>query len=234
MDVVISPEHASETAYSRLKADILQGTFKPGEKLLMSSLKERYALGVGPMRELLARLVAERLVNAVNQKGYRVATMSLAEMKDVYEARAHLEAMIVKLAIERGDDAWEASIVACSHTLSKVVELNSPHEMVDIWDARHKAFHNAIANGCGSKSLLQARSFLLDQAERYRQIWLRRTVLSEEALRLKQLEHAMLVDTILARDQDKASKMMLDHLMTPVSIISQIIEADRGHWYLAE
>lgn len=65
--------------------------------------------------------------------------------------------------------------------------------MVDIWDARHKAFHNAIASGCGSRSLLQARAFLQDQAERYRQIWLKRTVLSEEALRLKREEHAELV-----------------------------------------
>ncbi|WP_409314763.1 DNA-binding transcriptional regulator CsiR [Pseudomonas putida] len=231
MDAVIFSEHASDAAYSRLKTDILQGVFKPGEKLLMSNMKERYSLGVGPMREVLARLVAERLVSAINQKGYRVVSMSLSEMRDIYEARAHLEAMIVGLAIQRGGDAWEASIIASSHTLSKVVELNSPQEMVEIWDSRHKAFHSAIASGCGSKSLLQARSFLLDQAERYRQIWLRRTVLSEEALRLKRHEHACLVDTILARDSDKAAQLMLDHLMTPVSIITKIVETDGGRWH---
>ncbi len=33
--------------------------------------------------------------------------MSLDEMNDIYDARANLEAMIIALAIERGDDAWE-------------------------------------------------------------------------------------------------------------------------------
>ncbi len=228
MDDLSLAEPASDAAYARLKADILQGAYRPGEKLLMSSLKERYALGVGPMREVLARLVAERLVSSVNQKGYRVASMSLEEMRDVYEARAHLEAMIVGLAVERGDEAWEASIIARSHTLSKVVELHTPQEMVEIWDARHKAFHSAIASGCGSKSLLQARAFLQDQAERYRQIWLKRTVLSEDALRLKRAEHAELVEAIIGRDAEKASRMMLDHLLTPVPIIEQIIEREQG------
>ncbi|KAF4559677.1 DNA-binding transcriptional regulator CsiR [Pseudomonas sp. CES] len=230
MDDITLCENASDAAYSRLKADILQGGFRSGEKLLMSTLKGRYGLGVGPMREVLARLVAERLVSVVNQKGYRVAPMSFDEMRDVYQARAHLEAMIVGLAIVRGDETWEASIIAQSHTLSKVVELHSPQEMVEVWDLRHKAFHNAIASGCGSKSLLQARAFLQDQAERYRQIWLKRTVLSENALRLKREEHAELVNAILERDAEKASKMMLDHLMTPVPIITQMIQSSTAVW----
>ncbi len=34
----------------------------------MSLLTARYALGVGPLREALSQLVAERLVTVVNQK----------------------------------------------------------------------------------------------------------------------------------------------------------------------
>lgn len=228
MDILTTTPSAS--LYGRLKADIMRGVFRPNEKLLMSSLKERYDAGTGPMREVLAQLVAEHLVVAVNQKGYRVAAMSLEEMRDVYEARAHLEAMIVGMAIERGDDAWEALIVASAHTLSKVVEVRTPEEMVDLWDARHKAFHNSIAIGCGSKSLLQARSYLLDQAERYRQIWLKRTVLSEEALHVKREEHSELVSAVLARDAQKASSITLNHLMTPVPIITRIIQNESGIW----
>ncbi|STL13249.1 GntR family transcriptional regulator [Escherichia coli] len=46
----------------------------------MSLLTSRYALGVGPLREALSQLVAERLVTVVNQKGYRVASMSEQEL----------------------------------------------------------------------------------------------------------------------------------------------------------
>ncbi len=63
-------------------------------------------LGVGPLREALSQLVAERLVTVVNQKGYRVAPMSEQELLDIFDARANMEAMLVRLAIERGGDEW--------------------------------------------------------------------------------------------------------------------------------
>ncbi|HGM7457655.1 TPA: DNA-binding transcriptional regulator CsiR, partial [Pseudomonas aeruginosa] len=223
MEEIKPPQISVSDGYTRLKKDIIRGVFAAGQKLLMSTLKDRYSLGVGPLREVLSQLVAEHLVIAVNQKGYRVAPMSLEEMKDIYDARANLEAMILTLAIERGDDSWEALILARAHTLSKVVQVKTAEQMLDIWDARHKAFHSAIVSGCASKHLLQLRSQLLDQAERYRHLWLKSTVFSEEALNLKRKEHALLVETIMARDAFKASQMMREHLLTPVPIISQIM-----------
>lgn len=222
-----APRHNSAfSGYEWLKQDIIRGVFKPGEKLLMSGLKERYDLGVGPLREALSQLVAEHLVVVISQKGYRVAPMSLHEMQDIYDARANLEAMIVGLAIERGDDSWEAQILAQSHTLSKVMSVNTREQVLEVWDERHKAFHTAIAAGCGSKHLLQARTYLFDQAERYRHLWLTQTVFSEEALEIKRKEHTALVEVILARDADRASAMMRSHLMTPVPIIAEVMQRD--------
>lgn len=214
-------ENLGVSAYHRLKQDIIRNVFRPGEKLLMSRLKERYDLGVGPLREALSHLVAERLVVAISQRGYRVAPMTLAELADIYDARAHVEGLLLKLAIERGDDAWEAEILARSHTLSKVVKVNSSEELLEVWDTRHQAFHSAIVDGCRSPHLLQIRDSLFDQVERYRHLWLRETVLSEAALARKQEEHAALVEVILARDSRRATAMMHDHLMTPVPIITE-------------
>lgn len=211
-------------AYTRLKHDIIRSAFAPGEKLLMSKLKERYDLGVGPLREALSRLVAERLVIAISQRGYRVASMSLDELHDLYDARTQLEGLILELAIERGDDNWEASILATAHTLAKVTEVNSAEQMLDVWDARHSDFHTAIAAGCDSPHLLQARAQLFDQVERYRHLWLRETVFSDKALKRKRNEHAELVDVILKRDATKARDMMRAHLMTPVPIIIEVME----------
>ncbi|VFS68372.1 DNA-binding transcriptional regulator CsiR [Salmonella enterica subsp. diarizonae] len=133
--------------YRWLKNDIIRGTYQPDEKLRMSLLTSRYALGVGPLREALSQLVAERLVTVVNQKGYRVASMSEAELLDIFDARANMEAMLVRLAIERGDDAWEAEILARAHMLSKLEASDASEHMLDEWDQRHQAFHSAIVAG---------------------------------------------------------------------------------------
>ena len=125
-----SQENLPPGGYPALKRDILRGVFAPGEKLLMSALKARYGLGVGPLREALSQLVAEHLVVAISQRGFRVAPMSLAELADIYDARAHLEAMILGLAIARGDDAWEAQIVASARLQQVLRQPRAHHHRV--------------------------------------------------------------------------------------------------------
>ncbi|MGM0534952.1 MAG: DNA-binding transcriptional regulator CsiR [Pseudomonadota bacterium] len=218
-----SKQNLGVSAYQWLKRDIIRGVFTPGEKLLMSGLKARYGLGIGPLREALSQLVAESLVIAISQRGYRVAPMSLSELADLYDARAQLEGLILELAIQRGGDDWEAEILAKAHTLAKVTEVNSSEELLDVWDTRHKAFHTAIAAGCNSPQLLKVREGLFDQVERYRHLWLRETVFSAEALERKRREHAALVEVILSREGRRAAQMMREHLMTPVPVITEVM-----------
>ena len=207
--------------YRWLKNDIIRGVYQPDEKLRMSLLTSRYALGVGPLREALSQLVAERLVTVVNQKGYRVAPMSEQELLDIFDARANMEVMLVRLAIERGGDEWEAELLARAHLLNKLESCEASEHLLDEWDQRHQAFHTAIVAGCGSQYLLQMRERLFDLAARYRFIWLRTTVLSVEMLEDKHVQHQTLVDAILARDAEQASALMREHLLTPIPIIQQ-------------
>ena len=190
------PQPTAIDGYRWLKNDIIRGVYQPDEKLRMSLLTSRYELGVGPLREALSQLVAERLVTVVNQKGYRVAPMSEQELLDIFDARANMEAMLVALAIERGDDAWEAEILARAHMLSKLESIDASEQMLDEWDQRH-------------------------QAARYRFIWLRKTVLSVEMLEDKHDQHQTLTEAILARDAARASELMRQHLLTPIPIIQQ-------------
>ncbi len=219
-----SKANQATIAYKLLKQDIINGVHQPGDKLLMSHLKESYEIGAGPMREALSQLVADRLVTAISQRGFRVAEMSLEELTDIYDARAHLEAMITELAIERGDEDWEAAVLGEAHKLARVNEINTPDEMLAVWDSRHKAFHTAIAQGCGSAKLLELRASLQDQAERYRHLWLKQTVFSQSALEEKRKEHAELVDVLLARDTARAKQLMYEHLISPIPIIKQLMQ----------
>lgn len=214
-------------AHQRLKRDIIRGHFMPGERLRMTTLKERYALSISPLREALAHLVAEQLVIAISQRGYRVAPMSIAELNDIYDARAQLEGLMVGLAIERGDDGWEAEILARAHHLNLIDEQHPTAQRLESWDQRHAAFHDALVSGCGSAQLLNARAGLFDKVQRYRHLWLTETVFSDQALHDKRLEHSALVEVVLSRQGDAAERLMREHLMTPVPIITAIMQ-DRG------
>ena len=70
-------ETVGDSAWRRIRADILFGRLKPGEKLKLEKLKTSYGASVSTLREILNRLASERLVLAEGQKGFEVAPVSI-------------------------------------------------------------------------------------------------------------------------------------------------------------
>ena len=70
------------------------------------TLTSRYALGAGPLREALSQLVAERLGHGGESKRASGGVHVRAELLDIFDACANMEAMLVSLAIARGGDEW--------------------------------------------------------------------------------------------------------------------------------
>jgi GntR family carbon starvation induced transcriptional regulator len=221
----------AEQVIDRLKQDILTGYFAPGEKLKMARLKERYQVGVSPLREALSQLIVEQLVVVENQRGFTVHPISQQELKDIYHTRAHIEALCISQAIQLGDDAWEASILAADHQLKKSAQLleqvsksndqNEEQQRLDIqlWETRHQAFHYAACNGCGSKHLMQVRKSLYEKASRYRNLWLKQHMLNHAVFDANQKEHETLVLALLARNEFDAVTLIKHHLLEPYVLL---------------
>jgi len=214
--VKASSDNFASQVITPLKQDILSGHFAPGEKLKMTTLKARYQVGVGPLREALSQLLVEQLVVVENQRGFKVHPVTPEELQDIYETRAHIESLCVRQAIRLGDDAWEAGIVAAFHQLKKSSSLLSGSlEDIHQWEVLHQAFHTAIASGCGSPSLLQVRRSLYEKASRYRNIWLKENMVDDTVFDANHREHCDLVDALLERDEQTAISIIENHLHGP-------------------
>ena len=203
----------------QLKQDILSGFFQPGEKLLMARLKARYQVGISPLREALSQLLVEQLVVVENQRGFKVHPISQREMLDIYQSRAQIEKLCIELALQRGDDEWEASILAAAHKMKKFATHidAAPQE----WERRHQAFHTAIAAGCQSPTLLAVRRSLYEKASRYRNLWLNKNMVNPATFEENQHEHHHLIDALLNRDTALAGKLICEHLLSPSKLLSQ-------------
>src|ERR671918_347683 len=88
----------------RLRDDILQGAFPPGERLIELQLTERYGVGRAAIRAALVELDAEGLVQREANRGATVRRISVGEAVEITEARAALEGLIARLAAERATD----------------------------------------------------------------------------------------------------------------------------------
>lgn len=78
-------------AYQSLCSDLMAGRYEPGQKLKLRELADRLGVSVTPVREALARLIADQAVVQVDHRSVRVAVMSLERFNEVRELRLELE-----------------------------------------------------------------------------------------------------------------------------------------------
>ena len=202
-------------AQDLLRRDILSGTLAPGERLRTKELQARYGLGLSPLRESLQRLSAEGMVVNDAQRGFAVAPVSVAELRDLTVARTALESTMLPMAMQLGGADWEGDIVAAFHRLSRTPLPNDPAAMADasLWELRHRSFHHALVAGCGSPWLLRLHGQLVDQSERYRKIRILHHLESQAQVRDVNAEHQAVMDAVLRRDAAQAVALMTQHLV---------------------
>ncbi|QEU70769.1 GntR family transcriptional regulator [Streptomyces nitrosporeus] len=79
-----------ESVYAKLRAAVLDGGFGPRERLAETRLAARFGVSRTPVREGLARLLADGLIEH-GDDGLFVTVPSLAQLKDFWELRVTLE-----------------------------------------------------------------------------------------------------------------------------------------------
>ncbi|HEV7415355.1 GntR family transcriptional regulator [Tianweitania sediminis] len=207
----------SERAAALVEHDILAGIWQPGDRLGIQALSERYKIGATPLREGLSRLVSRGLISATGQKGFRVATLSQADLVDITEVRIVVESEALRRSMRHGDDEWETRVLSALHRLTRSVEREpeTMREGLPGFDHLHKAFHRSLLEACGSERLLRLHDDLYFQAYRYRRTMMSR--FSEHGTFVT--SHKLLADLVLSRDAQKAEAELASHLRQTLRIV---------------
>ncbi len=153
------------------------------------------------------RLVSEGLVLLEDHKGFRVAPVSREEMIDIANTLLELEAIAIRMAIEKGDDHWEAQIVARYHELSKREMFARDGTLDPEWEARNVAFHESLYDACGSPSLKLVCHVLYERHSRYRRLRTRQGNPGRNVAR----EHEALMKATINRDAEGAISLLRKH-----------------------
>lgn len=202
----------AQQCYEHLKYEIIENILKPGQKLKVVPIKERFNIGQSPVREALSRLVACGLVDVEDNKGFRVATISEADIRDIYITFTNIENMALSLAIDHGDEAWEASIIGNLHKLS-LIENKKGFDSYAEWAERNYNFHVSLIAGCNSPTLMKIRQNLYMKFDRYCRIAYQ---LNKHELSLNNQEHTKIVEAVLKRDKKTTLDLMTYHINGPL------------------
>lgn len=189
--------------YLRIRADILNGEFPHGQRLLETSLAARYGVSRTPVREALVALQQDGLIERVDN-GFRVRTGTAEDIIEIYEARIALEAVSAIAAAKRHTDLDIARLRACHEgALSAAAAGNETegHEANSDWHvALWQAAHNTTIAGTLNRWMAQLRIY--DQGPPG----------STEDLTATAHDHGEILQAIVDGDADRAGALMTEHL----------------------
>lgn len=200
-------ETIGQDGYRRIRADIVLGRLRPGQKLKLDGLKESYGVSVSTLREILSRLTSDALVIAEGRRGFEVAPVSVENLKELAELRLLLEGHAMEASFARADMEWEGRVVAAHHKLAATERLMSANiGEPDQWKRYDSEFHQELISNCGSPTLMNAHAAAFDRYFRYQMIAL--NYRGDEPAQ----QHQALLECALARDIKRAKKVLLDHV----------------------
>jgi GntR family transcriptional regulator, carbon starvation induced regulator len=195
--------------YEQLRSDILNARLRPGQRLRNEALKARYGCGVGTVREALNRLRAEGLVTQEDQRGFRVAPVSLEELRELTKTRCWVNAVAVTASVANGDSAWEEAVLLAYHRLSRCVAAPAGTEPRTKQRELHRTFHSALYSACGSRWLIGFAETLFDAALRYQSL----AFPDERDPRDYDAEHRAIMEAVVARNAPLAVALLDRHFL---------------------
>lgn len=213
-------------AYEAIRQAIRSGRFKPGDRLRFADLQALCGMSVTPVREALARLTAEGFTVLDDHRGYSVASLSLAELRDITAARQLCESEALRLSVEKGDADWEGRVIAAHHLMTRIPQVREdiPSAMREDWEARHAAFHAALISACGSPILLEICEKLFSRADHYR----RMSISLSGGTRDVAGEHRRVMELALARDAEGAAAVLRDHYGRTAAALDSFFQSENG------
>lgn len=211
------------SALSRLRADIIACRLMPNVRLRVEALRERYGMGISPLREALMRLEAEGLVELEQNKGFKVSEVSRENLFDLMRTRIEIESIALRWSLEKSGIEWEANLLGAFHRLSRQTKIDPgrPDAINEAWSKEHADFHAALVSACGSQTLLSIRARLFEQAQRYVSL----SIMSNAPPRDDVAEHKQLMRAALSRDRDKTIELNRLHITRTLDKVAAALPA---------
>jgi DNA-binding GntR family transcriptional regulator len=213
------PPTAQEAVLAELRRAIAAGELQPGEQVLQDALAERFGVSRVPLREALKILEGEGQVTYRPHRGYFVAELDLADLREVYRIRDLLETEAVTVAVGRITDEQLAVADAALVSVEQAAAVGDLAEMTD----SNRRFHFALIEGAGMPRLSRLVRILWDATDAYRSRYY--TEASHRAAVVD--EHRAILDAVRAGDAETANTVLRQHRERAVAALEAALGSDQ-------
>ena len=139
-----------KSAYLAVKRRIFSGMLRPKDALVVAKLCKELGMSDTPIRNALVRLEEEQLLTSIPTKGFFVGSLSLVDVREIYEMREVIEGLAARLLARRMSPPQAQMLEA----------LAAEADETSATMADDAAFHEFIFRMCGSRRIAVATHLL--------------------------------------------------------------------------
>ena len=194
-----------DRAYLRIKQAIVDCVLPPGTLLIETRLAEELGVSRTPIRKAITRLEQEGFVTSDSSKGYKVAEISLQDIKEIYRLRELLECHLLRETAKQFTheeiEEMDAALRGADEALKKG---DYPSFL-----ATNRVFHHTFDRKYGNQRI----SDVLDNLDGhvYRSVMYEYRTQGNQALDLSG-DHRLILEALRKGDVESAVSLMRNHL----------------------
>ena len=209
---------SAERVYDDLREAIIGGEYAPGERLRAEALATRFGTSRTPVREALMLLEGDGLVEIEPRRGAVVRTFDPADLVDLYEVRAVLEARAAALAAMH---VTAEQLVALDAACDRAESLSGQSaRTVDTLIATNDDFHRIVIAAAGSPRLSGALRTVAGIPRPFKTVFW-----NDAAERTRSLAaHREIVASLRAGSADRAESAMRLHVMNARDFLTEVMD----------
>ena len=204
LDLRISPKSVQQQIVEKLRGAIIEGLFKPGDRLVEANLCEMLGVSRPSIREALRSLEAERLVAIIPNRGPHIPVLTRDHAADIYKVRALLEGEAAFIAAKRATPDDLKLMRAALAAFGKAVRANDMQTEV----SATSVFYSHIVRICGNRIIEETLNGLLARVN-----FLRAHSMSQPGrARVSLQEMKAIFEAIAAKDGSAARSAAVKHV----------------------
>lgn len=203
-----------------IRAAIQAGDLAPGERLVERKLADTLGVSHIPVREALAKLADEGLVERLPRRGARVATLTAADLEEISSLRTLLEQFVVVRVQRQWDERTETRLRKIVDSMVLAAQRGDTARMFDLDRKFHEQLwelaDHRLLMGLAAQLRSRINGFLLAAT---------RSLEPDERVAHAQ-SHGKLLAAIASGDAELARQAMADHIDTAARRIETTDDVD--------
>ncbi|MCC2254382.1 GntR family transcriptional regulator [Ruminococcus sp. CLA-AA-H200] len=202
-EFVLERTSAKQRVYDTVKDWIIEGQFKPGEKILDNEIADYFKISRTPVREAFQMLESQKLIKSYPGKATIVTELETDNIEELYLPMAMLQQLAIRLAIEKITPAHIRRLRTLSEAFSEAVKEQSRPMPILKAD---KEFHRCILEVAENEYIMDFCDVLWIHIQRLEYSFFRDTPL-DGSIR----EHESMIQALQMKDDYSASILAKEH-----------------------